>query len=309
MTTSPTAVICTPLELEHRAVRDLLGGSPAEERRGDSVYELHDFRGRKVQWRLVLALTGRRNEDTSAAVGEALDTWRPQVLLLVGVGGGLRDARVGDVVAATKVYGYEGGQDTDLGLRPRIDSLPTSRILKEQGERVSIEGTWIWRADPEALSAPTVHHRPIASGGKVVTGSTSYTAELIREHCGDATAIDMEGYGAMAAARRARGVEATVIRGVSDLLDDKDKETDRQTQPMAARRAAAFALALLDRYDPEPAERAPAPRAPQSGSTYNFSPGQGGNMNVGSIGDNTTTHIGSIGANSTGRVYRPYEGP
>ncbi|WP_112138287.1 5'-methylthioadenosine/S-adenosylhomocysteine nucleosidase family protein [Glycomyces dulcitolivorans] len=302
MTTRPTAVICTPLELEYRAVRDLLGGTATEEQRRDSIYELFDFRGRKAEWRLVLALTGRGNAETSAAVERALAAWEPQVLLLVGVGGGLRSSEVGDVVAATKVYGYEGGQDTDLEYLPRIDSLPTSAVLDEQAKRVGIEGTWIWRAEPEADTAPAVHHRPIASGGKVVTGSTSYTAELIRQHCGDATAIDMEGFGAMAAARKARGVEATVIRGISDRLHDKDKETDKQTQPMAARRAGAFALALLDRYDPEPVT--PVPPAPRSDTTFTFTPN--GDMYTGSIGSHTNTTIGSIGPNSTGHVHQPY---
>lgn len=304
MTTHPTAVICTPLELEYRAVRGLIGGTATEEHRRDSVYERFDYRGRKADWRLVLALTGRGNTETSAAVERALAAWEPQVLLLVGVGGGLRRSAVGDVVAATKVYGYEGGQDTDLEYLPRIDSLPTSAILDEQAKRVGLEGTWIWRAEPEADTAPEVHHRPIASGGKVVTGSASETAELIRKHFSDATAIDMEGFGAMAAARKVRGVEATVIRGVSDRLDDKDKETDKRTQPMAARRAAAFALALIDRYDPDPVEPAPAPTPPSS--KYHFEQQPGSNTTIGYMGDGGNATFGAIGTNATGHIHHHY---
>jgi nucleoside phosphorylase len=299
MTTRPTAVICTPLELEYQAVRALLGGGATEEHRRGTIYELREFRGRRAEWRLVLALTGRRNEDTAAAVERALQAWEPQVLLLVGVGGGIRESEVGDVVAATKVYGYEGGQDTDLELLPRIDAVPTSHALDQQARRVNSEGTWIRRAEPEADAAPPVHRRPIASGAKVVTGSTSHTAALIRQSCGDAYAIDMEGYGAMAAAHKSRGVEATVIRGISDRLDDKDKDTDRKTQPMAARRAAAFALALIERYEPE---RAAAPAAPQPGAT-----------NIGAVGPGATANIGALGDNASGQIiqhhYRRYERP
>lgn len=302
MTTRPTAVICTPLEVEYRAVRSLLGSDAVEEQRRGTIYELHEFRGRKAEWRLVLALTGRRNEDTSAAVERALAVWEPQVLLLVGVGGGLRESGVGDVVAATKVYGYEGGQDTDLQLFPRIDAMPTSHALDQQAKQVSVEGTWIWRAEPEADAAPSVHRRPIASGAKVVTGSTSYTAELIRQSCGDAYAIDMEGYGAMAAVHKSRGVEATVIRGISDLLDDKDKATDRLIQPMAARRAAAFALALIERYEPQPAGRTPAPADPQPGAA-----------NIGAIGPGAIANIGALGNGASGQIihnhHRHYENP
>ncbi|MEU6248271.1 phosphorylase [Glycomyces sp. NPDC047010] len=302
MTTLPTAVICTPLNVEYAAVADLLGHRPhTTETRGGSIYELHEFRARRTSWRLVLALTGRRNEETSAAVERAVQEWAPQVLMLVGVAGGLRESRVGDVVAATKVYGYEGGQDTDLGWLQRPDALPTSHALDQLAQQVSREGFWIWRAEPDADAPPPVHHRPIASGSKVVTGSSSYTADRIRESFGDAYAIDMEGFGAMAALRRSPSVQATVVRGVSDVLDDKDKDADRLTQPMAARRAAAFALALLDRFDPEPAD-APAAAAPPA-PVYN----------IGAQGPGATSTAGAIGNGATGQVvqqpYRYYEGP
>lgn len=284
----PTAVICTPLDLEHRAVLDLLDPRHlTEETRDGTVYTLTETEGRHCRWQLAVTLTNRLNEDTSAAVERAIATWSPRLVLLVGVAGGLREAAVGDVVAATKVYGYDSGQDSDTGFAPRIEAIRTSHALDQQAHQVSREATWIERAEP-GTTAPRVFHRPIASGGKVVTGSASTTAALIRTQCSDAYAVDMEGFGTMAAAWRNPSVQATVIRGVSDLLDGKTKAADRTRQPMAARRAAAFALALIERSEPA-ATSTPAP--PAETTTYAGTIGSGSTANIGAMGNGAHGHI------------------
>ncbi|MEU5875392.1 phosphorylase [Glycomyces sp. NPDC047369] len=290
MTTLPIAVICTPLPVEFEAVSQLLDrGRMVEENRGGTVYQLAEFQGLHTKWLVALTLSGRRNEATSVAVQNALDTWKPQVLLLVGVAGGLKDTEIGDVVAASKVYGYEGGKDTDPEFLSRPDAMPTSHALFQQSHLVMRAGTWIERVEP-GTKAPEVHFGAIASGAKVVSGSASRTAEHIRTSCGDAVAVDMEGFGAMVAAHQSRETEATVIRGISDLLDDKDNATDRVTQPMAAGRAAAFALALIERHTPERAR--PVPTPPVSRPTY-----------IGASGPGATANIGALGEGSSGQVY------
>jgi nucleoside phosphorylase len=286
----PTAVLCTPLDLEHRAVLALLGAGRIDEQTEDgTVYELTELHGRHATWRLVITLTSRLNEYASAAVERAINTWDPQILLLVGVAGGRRDAAIGDVIAATKVYGYESGRDTDSGFRPRVDALRCSHMLDQRAHRVSGEGSWINRLtlNPDQ-PAPKVFHRPIASGNKVITGTASDTAELIDQTCDDAQGVDMEGFGAMAAASSSSGVEAMVVRGVSDLIDDKSKSTDRTRQPLAARHAAAFALALIESCDP--------------GRVGRKGPGKrtDGPLYIGAIGDGAVSNVAASGPHARG---------
>jgi nucleoside phosphorylase len=286
MTDLPTAVLCTPIDLERRAVLDLLPEHEfIDQEIGGTVYRETEYQGRQGAWRLILAMTGRGNERAAVTVEHALATWRPQILVLCGIAGGLRDARVGDVVAATKVYGYEVGEDTDTGTLPRPESLPTSFPLHQRAQLLAEDPAWAAGLDAE----PRVFHRPIASGSKVITGNASASAEHIKRHSGDAQAVDTESYGAMAAADRRRTVEVTVVRGISDLLGDKTKAADKLRQPIAARNAAAFALALIARSKPRQAEIRRS--AGGSSNTYIGAIGNGANANIAAMGDNARGRI------------------
>lgn len=287
MTDLPTAVLCTPIDLERRAVLDLLAGHEFTDHELDGTqYRETEYEGPKGVWKLVLAMTGRGNERAAASVEHALATWRPQILILCGIAGGRRDARVGDIVVATKVYGYESGQDTDTGLLQRPESLPASYPLLHRAQLVSENQAWAANLDGPS---PRIFQRPIASGSKVITGSHSATAELLEQSSGDAQAVDTESFGFLAAANRRTAVEATVVRGISDLLGDKTKEADKLRQPMAARNAAAFALALIGRSKPKRADI----RRLAGGTSNTY---------IGTVGEGSTAYIGAFGDNAKGHI-------
>jgi nucleoside phosphorylase len=286
MTDQPTAVLCTPIDIERRAVLDLLPKHEFTDHEiGGTVYREAEYEGPQGVWRLILAMAGRGNERAAASVEHAIATWRPQILVICGIAGGLRDARVGDVVAATKVYGYEAGEDTDAGLLPRPESLSTSFPLHQRAQLIAEDQSWADGLE----GAPRVFHRPIASGSKVITGNASAAAEHIKRHSGDAQAVDTESHGALAAAQRHPAVEAIAVRGISDLLGDKTKEADKHRQPIAARNAAAFALTLIARSKPKQAEIRPL--AGGASNTY-----------IGAIGDGANANIAAMGDRSRGRI-------
>lgn len=245
---APWAVFCMPLQLEYDEVRNLLRGREFGVRKERGTrYETTAVEGRHAMWNVALTVADHQNEAAAVAVERAIAAFDPEVLLMVGIAGGRRDSAIGDVIAATEVYGYESGKDTDEETLTRIKTLQSSYRLTQEARHVDREGRWLDRLGPAAhADRPRVHHRPLAAGNRVVAGSASRTAGLLHRECGDAQGIEMEGYGALAAAWRNSGVDVMVIRGVSDLVDGKDDASDAANQPIAARNAGAFALSLLE---------------------------------------------------------------
>ncbi|SDD59281.1 phosphorylase [Glycomyces harbinensis] len=251
-TDAPWAVFCMPLQLEYDEVRNLLrGGDFGTRKERDTHYATTALQGRHTGWNVALTVSDHQNEAAAVAVERAVAAFSPQVLFMVGIAGGRRDSAIGDVIAATEVYGYESGKETDEEVLTRIKTLPSSYRLTQEAREVDREGAWLDRLALPARSAPPrVHHRPLAAGNRVIAGNASLTAALLHRECGDAQGIEMEGYGALAAAWRNSDVDVMVVRGVSDLVGGKDDASDAANQPVAARNAGAFALALLEQLEP-----------------------------------------------------------
>ncbi|MBB4383621.1 hypothetical protein GGD61_008323 [Bradyrhizobium sp. SBR1B] len=99
-------------------------------------------------------------------------------------------------MVATKVYGYESGKDTAKGFQPRPDVQNTAHALEQRARVIRQGSDWKWRLDPAVKHAdPAFFVTPIAAGEKVVASKKAATAKLIKEHYGDAVAVEMEGSG------------------------------------------------------------------------------------------------------------------
>jgi nucleoside phosphorylase len=147
--------------------------------------------------------------------------YRPDISLFVGVGGGIKDVALGDVVVGTKVYGYESGKDEDGGFKSRADLHRGAHLLEQRARAMCKRNERRQRLDP-ALPAltPELFVEPIAAGEKVVASNRSPTAKFIKKHYSDAVAVEMEGRGFLEAAH-IHSTVAVVIRGISDLLSKK----------------------------------------------------------------------------------------
>ncbi|MEU5612140.1 hypothetical protein ACI2L4_23125 [Streptomyces sparsogenes] len=253
-------VILTALEVEYRAVRAHLEEvRPAWAERG-SLFEVGVFRGGGGGRSVAIHMTGPGNPGAAVLVERAAALFSPRAVLFVGVAGGRKDVGLGDVVAADAVYDYETGKDTEDGFLPRQKTHQSAYGLVQLARLVATADEWqrgIRPAGGDAAPRPRAHVKPIAAGGRVVAHQRSDVGRRLAAGAGDAVAVDMEGFGFLAGAYVNRQVDALVIRGISDLLADKDEAHDERWQPIASRHAAAFAFELL-RQLPRNAPAAPA---------------------------------------------------
>jgi nucleoside phosphorylase len=240
----PRAVIFTALPVETAAVTAHLDDLRAVRWERD-VHQRGNFSD-GVGWDVLVVETGAETRNAALETQAALWNFEPAVAIFVGIAGGFEEKGVAefDLVVPPVVDYYGAGKAADsFTARPRQDR-PTHFMINAI-RQVEREGAWLHRLDPKLAEPMTVHLAPLASGDHVVKSLDSETYELIRENYDQAVAVDMESSGFLFAANLRPGIESAVIRGVSDLLSDKNLERDAARQPEAARRAAAFAFELL----------------------------------------------------------------
>lgn len=179
----------------------------------------------------------------------AIAHFNPHVILFVGVAGGIKDVALGDVVAATKVYGYESGKaKSQFDPRPDVGQSAYNLIQRAMAE--SRKPNWRQRLTESTPSpTPRVFVKPIAAGEKVVADTKSSTYEFLRSNYGDAVAVEMEGRGILQAAYANQQVSALIVRGISDLIDGKSEADATGFQEIAARHASAFAYEILAKFN------------------------------------------------------------
>ena len=246
------AVILAALPVEYKAIRLHLTQLEEMSHRG-TVYERGYFLSERSRlWEVLIAEIGPGNKRAAVEAERAINYFNPRVALFVGVAGGVKpkDAKIGDVVAATKVYGYESGKADKESFKTRPEVMNSSHSLEQRARVEMRRAAWLDRikGDP-AESIPRAFVGPIAAGEKVVRSTRSAVYDFIRNHYNDALAVEMEGIGFLVAVHLNENVKALVVRGISDLLDDKDEADEAGYQDMAARHASAFAFQVLARLD------------------------------------------------------------
>jgi nucleoside phosphorylase len=192
--------------------------------------------------------------------------FRPDVAFFVGIAGGRKDVRHGDVVVADAVYDYETGKAQNTDFLPRIKTFASSFGLLQRARAVAREDHWQASIRPkQPPGRPAAFVKPVAAGSKVIAGGRSAIARFLAHNCGDAVAVDMESYGFLHGAYVNGDLATLVVRGISDLLDDKTADNDRDWQVAAANNAAAFTFAVLEKMT---LDRPPPHDQPPVGGHY-----------------------------------------
>ena len=248
----PRCVLLTALPVELRAVRSHLINVDEVVHKG-TVYDKGTFMSGRRKWEVFVAELGAGNDSAAFELERAVSRFDPAVVMFIGVAGGIKDVRIGDVVAATKVYGYESGK-AETTFKPRADVGNSSYNMVQRARAVARKSDWTKRIlDHNASDTPRAIVGAIAAGEKVLASTESSVYQFIRSNYGDALAVDMEGRGFLEAGHANPQISTLIVRGISDLLDNKSDLDDGARQAMASRHASAFAFEVLSQLavDPE----------------------------------------------------------
>jgi nucleoside phosphorylase len=245
----PRAVILTALQVEYLAVRKNLTHLQEITHDRGTIYEQGKFAARDRIWDVGIAEIGAGNPGAALEAERAIAHFSPDVILFVGVAGGIKDVAVGDVVASTKVYGYESGKAEET-FKPRPEIGLAAYGLEQRARAEARKGDWLDRI-LTTPPHPRVFVAPIAAGEKVIASKQSDVYQFLQSHYGDAVAVEMEGFGFLEVARANQQVSAMVIRGISDLIDDKAQADGAGSQEIASSHASAFAFEILAKFQPE----------------------------------------------------------
>jgi nucleoside phosphorylase len=252
----PVAVILTAIPVEFQAVRDHLTDIEEETHNSGTIYTLGNFTDNGESWGVALAQIGAGNSNAAAETTRAIEYFKPNVVLFVGVAGGIKDVKIGDVVAATKVYGYESSKEEQEGSKSRPNAILADNPLQQRARTEATKKDWLQRIKGTLQQTPpNVHVGPIGAGDKLWASSNSAIFQQFRSIYNDAIAVEMEGHGFLTATHSYKEVDALIIRGISDLLDGKSEADAAGSQEIAASHASAFAFEILSKFnlgDPSP---------------------------------------------------------
>jgi futalosine hydrolase len=187
----------------------------------------------------VVAVTGIGKVNTAAAVAALLDRFEPELLINTGCAGAYRGSglAVGDLAMATaEVFGDEGVLAPDGWHSLELIGIPAA---EKNGER------WFntfpltrWAMDKAVYVAETAGV-PLHRGRFITVSTVSGTGERGEElaHRFGGVCESMEG-GAAAQVALLYGIDVLEVRGVSNLVEDRD--LSRWDIPRAVESAQAF---------------------------------------------------------------------
>jgi len=238
--------ILTPIQVELDAILSKV--PQCKEEIVDGVRYLHtSFQGQHHSLKLIFQLSGSKNENTALATEKVVQKFQPNVVILCGVAGGVKDVEIGDVVVGQKYYGYEFGKETPNGFVARPEAGHYSAELLALAQSVAANDDWQKRC--ALANGGNIVFGAIAAGNKVIASTDSQAFRLLKQHYNDTTAIEMEAVGFGEAMRAYPHIRFINIRGISDLLDNKSQSDGKGSQQLAADNMAAFVMEFIFRLN------------------------------------------------------------
>lgn len=223
-------VILCPVEVEFKIIQRILE-NPTSKQIQKVCFDYGRMKTPSYSWTIAVIEPDLNVNSFGVKVAEVINALRPKYVFLAGIAGGIKDAKIGDIVIGTKSYLYEGGKETPEGFvsRPRVvenQSFELLTLAKRLSREIKIIGG-------------RFHFGAIASGNKVLANKDSRSVEIIKKHYNDTQAIEMEAYEFSLVASRCN-VPYLNIRGISDLIDGKAQSDSEGHQEIASKKVAKF---------------------------------------------------------------------
>jgi nucleoside phosphorylase len=225
------------------------------------------------EWDLALIQSSdRSNVPAAAAATDFMEDLRPQVMILLGVAGGLcgddnlgRDGvRPGDVVFADQVDYVEFLKIDNDAARVRSYAIDHPSEPLRRNVCAPISKTFSIREalgpdqqPPDAEAPCKIHVGGIVSAEKVLGDVNSPMQKLLLEPFDKPLAVDMESIGMARAVCHGRGSfwyhpRYIIVRGISDLVADVENNDQRaQWKSFAAHAAALVARKFVQTLPPD----------------------------------------------------------
>jgi nucleoside phosphorylase len=248
-TNLPCAVILTAMRIEYREVRPYVKnlqevtGAP----RG-ATYQKGVFKVGNHAWSIGLVEIGTGNLGQGPEVEHAINYFKPNVILFVGVANGMRDVVAsGDVVAATQIYDFKSDKSM-ADFQPRPATVYSAYPLVQIAQAEALKEDWLtfirppWRSGvkPKAIVAPIV-----AIENKKYAENFAHGYQILQRSYDDAVAVEREDSNFLQAVQTyCRRKNTLIIRGIAKNADDKNEPTGDNLR-RAAHHASAFAFAIL----------------------------------------------------------------
>jgi nucleoside phosphorylase len=198
---------------------------------------------------VIVGRTDQTNVNAALETERALALYTPSHAFFAGIAGGLKDVNVGDVVIGTDVIGFERGKAEEGEFLPRPQFGASSYELERAAGCFALSSKWRQMSasllDPRFAPSISVLSGTIASGEKVDASHKSELHKHIKRNASHALAIEMEGLGFLTVCMTRPAVKSLLLRGISDLVNDKGEMDGVGSQSYAARNVSAFLFGLI----------------------------------------------------------------
>ncbi len=244
-------IVLSALRVEYEAVRRYLTDPQEIIHPTGTVYEQGLFLSGNQSWKVTIAEIGQGNVKAAIETVKAIEYFKPKIAFFVGVAGGIKDVSIGDVVVATKVYGYESGKAGDTFLS-NPETYNSDFRLVERAKVEARKKDWLnqLKSKLNTENVPKILVGPIAAGEKLITSFNSDEYKFIQSHFRDTLAVEMEGTGFLTAVYNYKKT-ALIICGISDQISNKEISDRSGSQEKASLHASAFTFEILTKLCPK----------------------------------------------------------